>query len=710
MAAETNDREIGANFRPRARLLLQLGDQLIKNESIALVELVKNAYDADAGVVNILMYQPDVPARGVIIIEDDGDGMTIDTVTGAWLEPGSDFKSKKIRDREFSPKYHRLPIGEKGIGRFGVHKLGNIIEMTTRAAGNPEIFVKIDWTDFTRYDYLEQVPIKVVQRDAPEFFTGDKTGTRIVIRSLRKQWDRATAREVKRSITSLASPFEEMDSFKPFFAVIDRPDWFDGLLRWEDIREYALFMFRVTMEGNSITSFNYQFTPWPTMPDVSATQIDESNPLIETFRKIQDSDSNGAYISLSDYQIGKVVFEGYIFDLDAFVLRLGVSDKRGLRDYMRTNGGIKVFRDGLRVYDYGEPENDWLGLGYRRVRQPARALGNNLVLGVIHLSREESIDLEEKTNREGFVDNEAYQCFKKAILHAINLVETLRAGDKERLRKAYGPTRRSEPVMHIIAETRKYVEENVAAPPVRRRILDYLSKIEEDYTLVNNNLLKAAGAGLSLSVVIHEAEKIISEVEKVIKAEGNSDRVLGLVQHLSSLIDGYAEIVRRSAQTNENIVEAIDQALFNTEYRLKAHKVLIIKGYKDYRGTVRLKIARNLLIGTLLNLLDNAIYWLEQRMAGAGEGYEKKIFIGLSENEATVQLLIADNGTGFLIPTENVMDPFVTGKPGGMGLGLHIAGEIMTSQGGSMTFPSFDGLGLPDDFRNGAFVLLTFKK
>ena len=139
------DKETPVRFKPRARLLLQLGDQLIKNESIALVELVKNSYDADANVVTIYMENVDDPKKGVIIIEDDGYGMSADTVENVWLEPGSDFKTKKIKNLEGSPKYDRLPIGEKGIGRFGVHKLGNVIEMTTKSADTKEVYVKIDW-------------------------------------------------------------------------------------------------------------------------------------------------------------------------------------------------------------------------------------------------------------------------------------------------------------------------------------------------------------------------------------------------------------------------------------------------------------------------------------------------------------------------------------------------------------------------------------
>ncbi|MGL1636485.1 hypothetical protein ACSTI0_00330, partial [Vibrio parahaemolyticus] len=79
-------------------------------------------------------------------------------------------------------------IGEKGIGRFGVHKLGNQIEMTTKKKGAKEVYVKIDWTIFNNYRYLEQVPVSIIERELPKLFKGDKTGTSITISNLRKDW------------------------------------------------------------------------------------------------------------------------------------------------------------------------------------------------------------------------------------------------------------------------------------------------------------------------------------------------------------------------------------------------------------------------------------------------------------------------------------------------------------------------------------------
>ena len=710
-----NETEITAKFKPRARLLLQLGDQLIKNESIALLELAKNAYDADASKVDIIMHHPDSIENGYIEIEDDGFGMTADIVENVWLEPGSSYKQEQFIQRKETPKYKRLPIGEKGIGRFGAHKLGNIIEMTTKSAESDEVFVRIDWNSFANHRYLEDVPIKIIVRNKPKLFTNGKTGTRIVIHGFRKPWERGTAREVKRAITSLTSPFDTIDSFTPSFKILDKSDWFNGILDWKGVRDYSLFQFDATLQGPSIIAFSYKFTPWNTMTKLRERSADISDSIVENYTSIRDSEDNP--VDLNRHKIGTIRFRGFIFDLDTFVMKLGVSDKTGFKQYLKTNGGIRVFRDKLRVYDYGEPENDWLSLDHRRFQQPTKAISNNLIVAAVDLDRNESYDLEEKTNREGFVSNEAYIAFKNAILHVIDLVEILRQTDKKKLKEIYGATPKTEPVMSLLGEAQRYIDEKVADNEVKTEIKKYLVKIERDYQLVTDNLLKAAGAGLNMSVVVHEIEKIIYEVDKVLKAENASPRALKLVQHLSSLVDGYADLIRRSDQENESVTNVINQAVFNTEYRLESHNIVLTKQYLANPSikNLRCKMARNLMIGTIMNLIDNSIYWLDQKQykkIEKKEVFTKRLFIDVVSDDNYIKIIVADNGTGILLPTEEITEPFVTGKKNGagMGLGLHIASEVMTAQGGNISFPEPGDYEIPTEFAQGAIVVLSLKK
>lgn len=705
------DEERAASFKPRARLLLQLGDQLIKNESIAILELVKNSYDADASWVKVSLNNIDSYENGSIVIEDDGFGMTPDVVENVWLEPGSSFKLDQVKVEGRTPKFERLPIGEKGIGRFGAHKLGRQIEMTTKSTGEREVCVVIDWRDFETKKYLDEVPITITIRSAPRYFKDGRTGTRIVIKDLHRVWDRGLAREVKRAMTSLTSPFESIDSFRPELEIVGNTDWLEGLLRWDQVRDYSLYHFRATISNNKITGFKYDFRPWPAMTRVFPRSVGINDPYIKYYSILRDPDD--APLDLGQFKIGEVTFEGYVFDMDPYVLRMGVSDKRGFKDYLRYNGGIRVFRDGLRVYDYGEPENDWLSLDYRRFQRPTKAISNNLLLGAIYLSRTGSSDLEEKTNREGFVENEAYRAFKSSILYVLELVETLRVSDKRKLKEIYGPTSKTEPVMSVLSDAIQYVNDRVGNDEVKEEIKKYLYKVERDYKQISETLLKAAGAGLSMSVVVHEIEKITFELKRVLQNDSPSDRALKLVMRLSDLVDGYASIIRRSDMQKEDIFNVVNQALFNTEFRLEAHHIRVNKLYETLgrrRGVVN--VSRNLVVGTIMNLLDNSIYWLDQRAFQQTQQqmpFEKRLAIDIQEDDNFFYVIVADNGTGFLIPTEESVEPFVSGRSGGMGLGLHIASEVAVAQGGHLLFPNAQDFGIPSDY-DGAIVVLSLKK
>jgi signal transduction histidine kinase len=716
-----HDNIIESPFKPRARMLLQLGDQLIKNESIALVELVKNAYDADASYADISMENIHNREEARIIIKDDGCGMDKETILNVWLEPGSDSKSQIIETNRRSPK-GRLPIGEKGIGRFGVHKLGNEIEMITKKKDSSEIYVQINWNLFTKNKYLSDIPISVIERRTPIDFSENESGTIIIIKKMRKDWTRGDIRNIKRTINALSSPFESNDSFSTKFKVPGHEEWLSGMIDWKDVKQYALYYFKATLADDSLSTLTYKFMPWDSMNKLSPFDVEWNKgmeidntaineklkqrlKLIETFKNLTDRDDAEFSLSENDIKIGVISFEGYIFDRDPFILKLGVSDKQGFKEYLNTNGGVRVYRDNLRVYDYGETGTDWLNLDIRRVNQPGKRFSNNILLSAISLNREVSTSLIEKTNREGFIEDKAFELFRNAILNVVGLVETLRMEDKKTIRELYGPTPKSEPVLQLVGDLKKFVDEKINEEPIKKHINQYLVKIENDYQIVCSNLLKAAGAGLNMSVVLHEVEKIAYEVATVLKAEKVSDRAIKLVEHLSSLIDGYAEIIRRSEQKRCDIKLIINNALFNTEYRLKAHNVTVNNAYQEYKGNTTYNVSRSLITGAMMNLIDNSIYWLEKRMPN-----EKKIYIGLEENDSYLNMIIADNGTGFLLPTDSITEPFVSAKPDGIGLGLHIASEVMSAQKGFISFPDYNDVEIPEDYKYGAIIMLSIKK
>jgi anti-sigma regulatory factor (Ser/Thr protein kinase) len=133
-------------FRPRARLLQLMGDQLIGSSRLAVFELVKNAYDADASRVRLTFH--DLGTKDAkIVIRDNGEGMNLDVLTNVWLEPGADYRELQKQSNKRSEKFHRLPLGEKGVGRFAVHKLGTYIKLNTKQLEQSEYEVSIDWEE-----------------------------------------------------------------------------------------------------------------------------------------------------------------------------------------------------------------------------------------------------------------------------------------------------------------------------------------------------------------------------------------------------------------------------------------------------------------------------------------------------------------------------------------------------------------------------------
>ena len=159
--------ELNLPFRPRARILQLLGDELIGSPRLAVFELVKNAYDADAETVRVVLENID-SSDASIVVEDDGHGMTLDTIRNIWLVPGHDHRARQRAEMRRTPR-GRLPLGEKGLGRFAAHKLGNRIEVVTRADAQPECVVSIDWNVLIQQQDLQDATVRVFTRSPVVF-------------------------------------------------------------------------------------------------------------------------------------------------------------------------------------------------------------------------------------------------------------------------------------------------------------------------------------------------------------------------------------------------------------------------------------------------------------------------------------------------------------------------------------------------------------
>ena len=390
-------------------MLRLLGDELIRDPNIAIFELVKNAYDADASHARVWMAHVAERRFTYIMVEDDGSGMDWETLTGVWMEPGTDFRKRQRGDEiNRTAKFGRLPLGEKGVGRFAAGKLGDKVQLITRAQSQPEIVVNIDWNELQSHDYLSDAMVPIQTRE-PMVFTGGRTGTQIFISALRNEWNRGMVRNAHRAITSMCSPFGEPADFQAELHVLPDTGWLSGLVDPKAVIEEALFtatgkVWGVKGQGEYL-DYDYQFTPPRTMDRVSGRRISEWAYKLPERPRSARSDIPSP--NMADHAIGPVSFTLHIFDRDPQIFRLSSTDRAGTRQFLDQNGGIRVYRDGMRVYNYGEREDDWLDLSSRRVNVPSARLSNNIVTGAFFIDLEQSGDLIEKTNREGFVENES---------------------------------------------------------------------------------------------------------------------------------------------------------------------------------------------------------------------------------------------------------------------------------------------------------------
>ena len=196
------------SFKANSHILSLLGDELIGSDNLAIFELVKNSYDADASHVKIIFDNINTP-EATITIEDNGCGMSLETIEKSWLEIGTDFKRGK--NKKISRKYKRNSLGEKGVGRLAVHKLATAIVLETKEEG--VLFghtFAINWKDLIKNTmYIEDTKVSV--SDCPNTtFINKQHGTRVILSNLRrKTWLRKDFRNLARTINTLISPFEK---------------------------------------------------------------------------------------------------------------------------------------------------------------------------------------------------------------------------------------------------------------------------------------------------------------------------------------------------------------------------------------------------------------------------------------------------------------------------------------------------------------------
>ena len=405
-------------FTIDARTILQLGRDSIKEFTTALIELVKNCYDADAENVEIEIWTK--KENGVYIrIADDGFGMTETVIDSNWLRIG--FSEKRTIKRS---QRNRRKTGEKGIGRIAADRLGKKLTLLTKSADDKPQGLVVHWELFdVDNTSIDKVPIDVVTVPSPNLPGNKKVGTEILIEEYRHTWELSDIEKLYTELTTLTSPFSANEKFNIRLKT-DVDERFANVKIESTFIDAAEIELRVEYDGKQKSLEYYiENRRYPGKEYLERIPIDQ---LISKSEK-----QSSAKLKCGPFQI-RLLF----FLRDSSVLeRSNYSKLADFRADLNSNLGIKIYRDNISVKPYGYADSkygDWLGLANRKAQNPAgvgrddyRVTPNQLV-GAVFIERDTNQGLKDSAAREGLVENDEFEDLKEVVLAAVKVLESHR--------------------------------------------------------------------------------------------------------------------------------------------------------------------------------------------------------------------------------------------------------------------------------------------
>jgi sensor histidine kinase, putative len=679
-------------FRPKARLIKTIGEELISSDNVAVVELVKNSYDANSPIVTITflgnvkqkkqgrIIQNYLSKEGASIeIYDQGSGMSFETVKSAWMEPATDFKKKNTnKNRKFT--------GEKGIGRFASAKLASRLELITKQKEGKELVVTFNWEDFDKDDYLENIHIHWEERE-PQEFKKENSGTLLRLKNLNTDWDTEKIRTLRTELSRLLNPIVPVEDFLIEVAIPDELNKdvnLNGIIERTELLNKPNYYIKgtITKEGDP-KDFIY----------FSKEKGKEEQLFIETNKFIQSS-------MLKAPIMGEFSFEFRVWNRDRDNLRnLGreVDFKYGeVKKILDEQSGISIYRDGFRVLPYGTPNNDWVRLDLRRVNNPTLRLSNNQIVGYILISTEENPLLKDQSNREGIVEGEAFDDLKEYIKLILNEVEQRRYQERERFQTSDPNADKNLFEKASLDTIIKTAKEKV---PEQKELIETLERknIELEDVITNaqeiiSRYRRLSILGQLIDTIIHDGRGYLSKIDgrcylileelkeellNKTEIEDNTNKIQKTRKDFSKLFERIEPFggKRRGKFTNIVIEELIkDQFLL---YNREISNLKIQYSISESNHTMKIDKADFGII--FMNLIQNSIYWL------ANSDKARKIEVEVSDSSESIDIVFSDNGPGIKEGTEqSIFKPYFSTKPDGVGLGLTIVGELVSEYKGKL--------------------------
>lgn len=768
------------NIESDVHLIKVLGEQLIGSEKVGVLELIKNAIDAQASYCKVRIenvnrlplkdpeyYEyPDLPGP-VIVIEDDGIGMSKDVIENGWLRPASTLKTNikerlnKEREnalesgnlgsydallRQLKKEHGRIPLGEKGVGRFATHRLGRYLELRTKTKNIPyELVLKIDWQEFDKisstFINLNSIGISLFKEKPSRDYGKTQSGTKLIIYGGKEgfEWSQEEIVELTRSILNINSPnpknkYQSIseDEFLPFRAYIECPQIED--LPVSQIYEEATpnFTFDVLINEEGIAEISELKFKHPTEkvpPDkwieenIDLRFIDESNPLywfsgVEK-RKIE---CGSFYIHMEIWYRTKEWID--------------LPDYKELINYLDNYGGMSIYRDGILVLDSKlSSEYDWLGLGKKHIKQGFRISYRDFI-GNIEINQDYNFKLIDKTNREGLIDNQASKDLSKIVAAAIEKIVLPRyVRKRDEFAKLTKGIITDTKTLNSLAKTSSLFFTNVVDSeyPLETDPYKFFNnlweKVEERREGVINlsasmkqlqksiqmledvqdTFVEQAGFGIAVAMSLHEINKITSNfytgVSTLIKS-GEFDKIKledlqATSQSLRSELKRLSPLraIRNEQSFEFSILKSINYAYEIYRHKMQKEGILfeILYPEEDFQIYGRYSTI-NQVFG---NLFDNSIYWIKYAAKK-----ENTIKILLNKQYRTV--VVADSGSDISdIIRPSLFQPGYSLKEPPSGLGLFICKTYLNNMKGRIyETPSKDRI----PKLKGAHFTLDFQK
>jgi signal transduction histidine kinase len=501
-------------FKIDARLILQLGRDSIKDHSTALVELVKNSFDADASKVEVEIYSKGV--NKFIRVADNGFGMTGLEIDNNWLRIG--FSEKKTSKTSIKG---RRKTGEKGIGRIASDRLGATLKMFTKSTDDILQGIEVNWDNFDvvdkSFDDIDlkeienpQITIPIKNGEPPR-----ETGTELIISDLRTAWTEDSIKDLYQELSFFAP------LFKDEFEIVITNDINPAYSKKVESAIYDTAEIELTLHYDGADTLIYEFKN-KLIPDKNKTE-----PM--TLQHIMQQEK------YSPLECGAVDLKLYFFIRKKNLLdgtNFSLSD---LKSFLSENYGVKLYRDKVVVKPYGFANNqfgqDWLGLDVEKSGDPAglsretyKVNANNIV-GYVNFTRDKNPKLVDSSSREGLVENKAFHDLK----HLINKSITLLASYRRDINKAAAQINE---IVDKEKSTNRYLNS------LRSRLTSVVGDINSIKSFVDKN---KEIKGNPLVNTVNTIEKVITETEKTFEELLDEKRVLSALATLgiSSAVFGH---------------------------------------------------------------------------------------------------------------------------------------------------------------------------